>query len=96
MRLCRKLNCTLAELARRMTLDELPLWIADFQLDPWGEERADYSRAIIAAAFCGGEPEKYLVKYDHIPLPESVQQEVAAIQFDAAMRRLAKTEAHGE
>lgn len=78
-----------------MTLDELPYWIADYGLDPWGETRADYSRAIIAASFAGGDPEKYMVKYDYIPLPEDVQNEIAAIEFHAAMQRLAKTEEHG-
>lgn len=80
-------------MSERLHLDELPLWIADYSMDPWGEQRADYSRAIVAASFSGGEPKKYLVDYDYTPLPESVQAEIAAIEFDAAMRRLSKTEA---
>jgi hypothetical protein len=32
-----------------MTADELPLWIAGWELDPWGDYRSDVRHAINAA-----------------------------------------------
>jgi hypothetical protein len=50
MKLCRLLGSTLAELDERLSPDELPFWIAQYQLDPWGDERAEWSRAIVGTA----------------------------------------------
>ncbi len=49
MFLCRTLKKTLAELQQAITADELCLWLADYQLQPWGEWRDDLCAGQITA-----------------------------------------------
>ena len=46
MRLARALGCTLEELNERMSGSEFDLWWAEYQREPWGEERADLRTAM--------------------------------------------------
>lgn len=48
-RLALALGCTVNELLRRLTLDELFAWRAYEELDPWGETRADFRQAAATA-----------------------------------------------
>jgi hypothetical protein len=43
------LGCPVAELSRRLTSAELTEWAAYYNLDPWGEDRADLRAGIVAA-----------------------------------------------
>lgn len=37
----------MSELGQRMSAKEENLWIADYQIEPWGEERADLRAATV-------------------------------------------------
>ena len=48
--LCRTLGRTLAELRATLNSDELTLWMAEYQREPWGDYRGDIQAAITASA----------------------------------------------
>jgi hypothetical protein len=53
------MGCTLAEAQSRMSKEEFLLWLADYQLEPWGETRDDMRATALAftvAAVNGGKP----------------------------------------
>lgn len=53
MRLALALGKTLGELRREVSAPEMALWLALWHLEPWGDERAEASRAIVGSAVCG-------------------------------------------
>lgn len=101
LRLAKKDGCTLAEVEERYTIDEYAIWVAEYILDPWDEQRADLSRAIGAAAIANQwrdslpiEPMDLMPNYDR-PSPEDQQKlakEIFAAQVAAWNKHL---EAHG-
>lgn len=44
------LHSTVAEARERLTTDELAGWLALYEIDPWGERRADIREAVIGSA----------------------------------------------
>jgi len=50
MRLALALGCTLEELGARMTAEEFGLWLAFYDLDPFGDQRGDLQAGVVAAA----------------------------------------------
>lgn len=50
MRLALHMGCTLGELCERMSGEEFGMFLALHRRDPWGDERADYHAAIVAAS----------------------------------------------
>ncbi len=51
---------TVAELDRRMSSRELTEWMAYFEVEPWGEERADLRSGIVASVIANAnrDPKK--------------------------------------
>lgn len=49
MTLALAMGRTLGELGESMTADEFGLWLALYQVDPWGEQRADLRAGIVAS-----------------------------------------------
>lgn len=95
LRLARLFRCTLGELAERLPLTEMPLWIAEWQDDPWGDERAEISRAIVGTVLArclgaeGVKLEHLLPRFGDQPaddLPDDIKQEIARIDFEAAVK----------
>ena len=67
-----QLGCTAAELRQRLSVRELAQWYALYELDPWGETRADIRSAINGAAVCRAfgakvNPHDLLPQFDHEP-----------------------------
>jgi hypothetical protein len=44
------LGCTLSELGRRMSAKEFNVWQAEYEIEPWGEERSDLRAGSIVQA----------------------------------------------
>ncbi len=51
-----QLGCTVAELLDRISTHELDEWLAYYQLEPWGEERADLRAGIVASTIANFRP----------------------------------------
>jgi len=55
-RLALALGCTVEELLDRITALELDEWLAYYNLEPWGEERADLRAGIISSTIANCRP----------------------------------------
>lgn len=76
----------MAEVEARMPVDELALWYADYDSDPWGQERDDVSRALCATAVCGHMAKSELRVKDLLPrygTPRELTPEQKRIQAEA-------------
>lgn len=69
-----------------MPIDELALWYADYESDPWGQERDDVSRALCAVAVCGHLSKSGVTVRDLMPKygREPKTKELKAIEQEAA------------
>ena len=77
------------------TADEFILWVAEFELDPWGDERRDLQQAINSSAICHSHgakitPKELLIKWDRPQLDPIIQREIEQAQFDAAVMQYNK------
>lgn len=67
---------TRRELLDSIGSDELSEWRAFYQLEPWGEIRADMRNALLCSIIAKGlggadiSPEKFMVFSDHEPVKE--------------------------
>ena len=88
-------GCTLREARQRCDAREFVLWQALWNIEPWGEERADYRSAIIAhtVALCNGGKGLKLDDFRAYPptVPperrQSAAQQAAIAKAIAAMNR---------
>jgi hypothetical protein len=92
-RLAIALGMTVRELLQRMDSRELVDWIAYWQLEPWGEERADLRAGIVASAATNvwvkkgkrTKPQDFVPRYGPEPgTPTQPQSEMVRIFKQAA------------
>ena len=57
-RLALALGMTVRELLQRMGSDELSEWMAFYQLEPFGDYRADYRSGVVASTFANAHRAK--------------------------------------
>jgi hypothetical protein len=57
-RLALELGMTVRELLQRMGSDELSEWMAFYQLEPFGDYRADYRSGVVASTFANAHRAK--------------------------------------
>jgi hypothetical protein len=68
-----------------MTVEELRTWWADWQIEPWGDDRTEASVAIMGSAVCGAlggriEADKLIPKWNrHQQRGMSADEFVAAV-----------------
>lgn len=89
-RLALALGCTVRELLQRIDSEELTLWHAYYNLEPWGEERADIRAAIVASTTANCFSTKRHKLTDFLPKwekPEPQSWEVSQAYFAALSKR---------
>jgi hypothetical protein len=78
------------ELLQRMTMPEYRLWLAEYELEPWGEHRDDLRAGIIASTIANVNSTKRTFKPSDfmIDWSRNVRQEVQEMT-DKEMERMA-------
>ena len=83
-RLALALGMTVRELLQRMGSDELSEWMAFYQLEPFGDYRADYRSGVVASTFANAHrakdaspfrPEDFMPFLEKSPSKPSMQGE---------------------
>ena len=84
---------TVRELLARVDSHELTEWMAEFNLGPWSEERADLRAGIVASTVvnaAGGKakPSDFMPKYGEPEKPQQTPQDIRsmALRINAMFR----------
>ena len=79
------MGCTFRELGKRMDGAELHQWWVGYQMEPWGEERADLRMAILASTIVQLERPKARVPLDDF-LPDFYAQYRPKVSAQAVLK----------
>lgn len=93
LRICRLMRILPSEFGDRVTLDDFEWLTADYLVDPWGEERADLSRAIAAAATLQGwgsetTADKLMIDYGTEPMSPEDKMRLDVQKLRASARAI--------
>ena len=81
-------RCTVREAQARCDSHEYAEWQAKYEIDPWGEDRADLRAGIIASTIANVNreskrkafvPRDFMPDFDSKPKPAQSQREMAAV-----------------
>lgn len=87
-RLALGLGCTVAELLRRLSSAELSEWMRYWNVEPWGEERADMRAAIVACTVARSQGAKAKTE-DFMPRYEAGERKAKLTPRQIAEREIA-------
>lgn len=65
-----------------ITTEQFTEWLAEYRIEPWGDERVDFGFARMITALAGGNP------LDHMPFMErdGVDDQLAGVQMREAIK----------
>ena len=91
-RLALALGKTVAELRQGMTAEELHEWMAYYEIDPFGNDRADLNSAIVASTMANChrgktqrpyKPADFMPKFDQVKHEQPIEDMIAVAEAAA-------------